>query len=163
MTVSPDFLVAVRTSSLLSEFDDAELAGLAKQMDLVEFQKGEHIFEQDTQGGPLFLLLSGQVGVMRKLAPDANSRKDRERLLAVVSTGECIGEMALADGGPRSATVVALEPVQALALTAENYEAMREADPKLAIKMALGVFRLLSKRLRQINKSLEIVHYWMFA
>ena len=106
-----------------------------------------------------FVFLSGQVGVMRK----GGKKNAKERLLAVVESGECIGEMALADGGPRSATVVALEDVEALLLANKDYQSLRETDPKLAIRMTLGIFRLLSKRIRQINKSLEIVHYWMFA
>ena len=159
MAVSSETLAEVRNSPLLEGFTDAELEVLAGSMDLVRFAKGKHVFEQDAEGGPLFVIYSGQVGVMRKTSKE----KTRERLLAVVGAGDCVGEMALADGGSRSATVVALEDVEALQLSSESYLAMREGDPKLAIKMALGIFRLLSKRLRQINKSLEIVHYWMFA
>jgi len=132
---------------------------VAAAMESVTFPKGESLFEQDTEGQALYLIASGQVGVVRRSVKD----KARERLLAVVGPGECIGEMALADGGPRSASVVALEDVEALALCLDPYKAMRDANPRLAIKMQLGIFRLLSKRLRQINKSLEIVHYWMFA
>jgi CRP/FNR family transcriptional regulator/CRP/FNR family cyclic AMP-dependent transcriptional regulator len=103
--------------------------------------------------------MSGQVGVVRKSSKD----RSKERLLAVVGAGECIGEMALADGGPRSATITALDDVQAVELADGPYQKVREDDPKLAIKLALGIFRLLSKRLRQINKNLETIHYSMFA
>jgi len=159
MAVSSETLAEVRNSPLLEGFTDEELEVLAGSMELVRFPKGKNVFEQDTEGGPLYVIYSGQVGVVRKTTKE----KTRERLLAVVGAGDCVGEMALADGGARSATVVALEDVEALQLSAESYLAMRDGDPKLAIKMALGIFRLLSKRLRQINKSLEIVHYWMFA
>lgn len=159
MPVPLSALEDVRTSPLLSDFDDADLARLAECMELVGFAKGDSVFDQETGGDALFLITAGQVGVVRKTVKE----KTRERLLAVVGAGECIGEMALADGGSRSASVVALEPVEALRLEASTYQSMRDTDPKLAIKMSLGIFRLLSKRLRQINKSLEIVHYWMFA
>lgn len=159
MPVPVSALEDVRSSPLLSGFDDGDLARLAECMELVGFAKGDPVFDQDTDGAALFLITAGQVGVVRKTLKE----KTRERLLAVVGTGECVGEMALADGGARSASVVALEPVEALRLDASVYQAMRDTDPQLAIKMSLGIFRLLSKRLRQINKSLEIVHYWMFA
>lgn len=159
MPVSLDTISTVRGSPLFSELTDDDLGRLAAVMDLELFQKGSHIFEQDTEGDALYILLSGQVGVMRK----GSKKPGRDRLLAVVESGECIGEMALADGGPRSATVVALEDVEALLLRNGDYQNLRETDPKLAIRMTLGIFRLLSKRIRQINKSLEIVHYWMFA
>ena len=159
MPVPVSVLEDVKSSPLLSDFDDGDLARLAEVMELVGFAKGDPVFDQETGGDSLFLITAGQVGVVRKTAKE----KTRERLLAVVGAGECIGEMALADGGTRSASVIALEPVEALRLEAAVYQSMRDTDPKLAIKLSLGIFRLLSKRLRQINKSLEIVHYWMFA
>ncbi|MEK7767154.1 MAG: cyclic nucleotide-binding domain-containing protein [bacterium] len=160
MSVTLETLEPVRASALLSDFKDEELGRLAASMDLVEFDKDQHLFEQDEAGDALYIILSGQVGVIRKILKE---QRQKERMLAVVGLGECIGEMALADEGPRSATIVALEPVRAVKLTRDRYEALRDADPKLAIKMALSLFRLLSKRLRQINKNLEIVQYWMFA
>ncbi len=159
MPVTPDVLITVRTSPLLSELNDEEIARLASNIDLVRFAKGANIFEQDTAGDSLVVIVSGQVGVVRKSSKD----RTKERLLAVVGVGECIGEMALADGGARSATITALDDVEAVELTDTLYQKIREDNPKLAIKLALGIFRLLSKRLRQINKNLEIVHYWMFA
>lgn len=159
MPVSLDTISTVLGSPLFSELADNDLANLANVMELELFPKGSHIFEQDTEGQALYILLSGQVGVMRKTA----KKQSKDRLLAVIERGECIGEMALADGGPRSATVVALEDVEALLLSKDAYQSVRDSDPKLAIRLTLGIFRLLSKRLRQINKSLEIVHYWMFA
>lgn len=159
MPVTLETLIAVRTSPLLSELDDQELVRLSAVMDLTTFAKGANIFEQDTAGDSLVVIVSGQVGVVRTSAKD----RSKERLLAVVGSGECIGEMALADGGARSATITALDDVKAVELADESYRKIRDDDPKLAIKLALGIFRLLSKRLRQINKNLEIVHYWMFA
>jgi CRP-like cAMP-binding protein len=159
MPVSVGSLQAVRSSPLLEELDDAELGRMAAAMETVTFPKGEPLFEQDTEGQALYVIAKGQVGVVRRSVKE----KTRERLLAVVGPGECVGEMALADGGPRSASVIALEDVEAFALCLDPYKGMRDADPALAIKIALGIFRLLSKRLRQINKSLEVVHYWMFA
>ena len=159
MPVTPEALSTVRSSPLLSELNDAELAGMATVMDLVTYPKGSSIFEQDTAGDSIIVIVSGQVGVVRRSAKD----RSKEQLLAVVGVGECIGEMALADGGPRSATITALDDVQALELTEARYLQFREEDPKLAIKLALGIFRLLSKRLRQINNNLEIVRYWMYA
>ncbi len=156
-----DLLGAVRNSLVLSELTDDELKRLALSLDMVDFPQGGKLFEQDEEGDSLYIIVSGQVGVIRWTAKEKTNRK--ERLLAVVGTGECIGEMALADGGPRSATVQTLEDVSALRLTRENYDEIRDGDPGLATKLSLGIFKLLSRRLRQINKSLEIVHYWMFA
>lgn len=160
VSVTLDTLSEVRGSALLADFVDEELEQLAASLTLVEYDKDQHVFEQDEAGDALYVLLSGQVGVVRRIQKE---QRQKERMLAVVGAGETVGEMALADEGPRSASVTALEPVRAVKIAREDYDALRESNPRLAIKLALGIFRLLSKRLRQINKNLEIVQYWMFA
>ncbi len=161
MSTTMETIARVRSSPLFGEFSDEDLTKLAPSLEEVEFPKGVRIFEQDADGDALYIILSGQVGVIRKGGREKGPQ--RERMLAVVGAGECIGEMALADGGPRSATVTTLEFVNALRFTKAKFLAMRDTEPKLAIRLTLGIFRLLSKRLRQINNSLEMVHYWMFA
>lgn len=151
----------IRESPLFGDFSEQELGKLATYVDKVDIPKNTKLFEQDDEGDALYIVTEGQVGVLRRLPKEKSQQK--ERLLAVVGRGECIGEMALADGGPRSATVQTLEEVSALCLSKDRFEEMRDSDTKLAIKMSLAIFRLLSKRLRQINKSMEVVHYWMFA
>src|SRR5690242_8641996 len=126
MSVTPEMLEVVRDSPLLSEFEDPELARLAASLRHVTFPKGGAIFEQDTPGDSLVVIVSGQVGVVRRSPKD----RSRERLLAVVGTGECIGEMALADGAPRSATITALDDVEAVELTDDQYQKIRDEDPK---------------------------------
>jgi len=159
MPVTLETLAGVKNSPLLSELAEDELGRMAGFMEEVDFPKGSHLFEQDEVGDSLYIIASGQVGVMRRSA----KARDKERMLAVVGVGECIGDMALADGGPRSATIVALEPVKALELPNAIYQSLRDTDNRLAVKITLGICRLLSKRIRQIDKNLEIVHYWMFA
>jgi len=150
----------VRTSPLLSEFSDEELGVLASALQLVNIAKGEKLFSQDESGDSLYIILLGQVGVQRTYTERGVTK---QRMLAVVGPGECVGEMALADGGPRSASVVTLEPIEALRLGIETYQKLRESSPGLAIKLMLGLFRLLSRRLRQINNSLETAQLWLFS
>jgi CRP-like cAMP-binding protein len=159
MPVTLETLTEVKESPLLSELNEEELNRMAGLMDAVDFPKGSHVFEQDEEGDSLYIIASGQVGVVRR----STKVKDKERMLAVVGRGECVGEMALADGGLRSATIVALDPVKALELPNTTYISLRDTDNRLAVKLTLGICRMLSKRLRQIDKNLEIVHYWMFA
>ena len=161
MSTVLETLQSIRECPILGEMRDEELEKLSGFLDRVEIPKNTKLFEQDDQGDALYIIATGQVGVLRRVPRPKDAQ--RERLLAVIGRGECIGEMALADNGPRSATVQTLDDVSALCLSKDRFEEMRDANPKLAIRMSLGIFRLLSRRLRQINKSLEIVHYWMFA
>ena len=68
MPVSLETVSTVRGSPLFGELTDDDMGRLAKVMELELFPKGSHIFEQDTEGNALYVLLSGQVGVMRKTA-----------------------------------------------------------------------------------------------
>ena len=55
-----------------------------------------------------------------------------ETLLHLFGPGECLGELALLDGGPRSATAVALGCVAALMLDRETFLALLEQRPEVA-------------------------------
>jgi len=151
-------LALVRKSVLLGEFSDEELVVLAAAMEEKPFRKGQILFEQDKPGDALFIVLTGQVGILWR-----GEGKLAEKMLAVVGSGESVGEMSLVDEGPRSATGKALEEVTAIMLTRNSYDNLRQSSPKLAIKLLLGVFKLLSKRIRAIDKNIEIASYWLFS
>ena len=74
------------------------------------FRKGMHLINEGERGDTLFVVLSGRV---RSYSFDA---RDREITYGVYGPGETLGEMSL-DGGPRSASVVALEPTLCVVLT----------------------------------------------
>ena len=159
MGVDLEFISQAKDSPLLSELTDEELIVLGSLMEPSIYNRGDIILEQDTPGDSLLLIVDGRVEVFRKTTPGKD--KVGERLLAVIGKGESVGEMALLDGVPRSATVVAIDAVSVLTLTSDSYEEMREKHPQLAIKITLGIFRILSRRLRAVNKSLEFVRYWL--
>ena len=150
----------VRTSALLAEFSDEELSVLASSLQLLNIAKGEKLFEQETPGDALFIVVLGQLAVQRTFTERGVAR---QRTLAVVGPGECVGEMSLLDGGERSATVISIEPIVVLRLGPDTSAQMRDNNPALAIKLMLGLFRLLSRRLRQINNSMETAALWLFS
>jgi len=159
MGVDLEFISQAKDSPLLSELTDEELIVLGSLMEPSIYNRGDIILEQDTPGDSLLLIVDGRVEVFRKTTPGKDSVG--ERLLAVIGKGESVGEMALLDGVPRSATVLAIDAVSVLTLTSDSYEVMRDKHPQLAIKLTLGIFRILSRRLRAVNKSLEFVRYWL--
>lgn len=64
--------------------------------------------------------------------------------VAEMTAGDFFGEMALIDGRPRSATVVAKSPVRMVTLASSMFQSMIESDPDLSRKLLL----VLSARLR---------------
>jgi CRP/FNR family transcriptional regulator, cyclic AMP receptor protein len=87
---------------------------------------GVLMFEGETEER-IMLLVSGRVKVTRT-APDG-----REVMLSIRDPGDLLGELAFIDRQPRSATVAALEPVDALLLTAAAFRDHLERTPRIAL------------------------------
>lgn len=80
-----------------------ELVRMSRLFDEIEYPAGAVLMSEGEIGRQAFLIVEGSVDVML-----------RGRRLATLGPGELVGEMALMDGGPRSATVKTREVVRAL-------------------------------------------------
>src|SRR5438045_3487378 len=87
------------------------------------FKRGETLFYEEDPGNALYILQKGQVKIVR-LAPDGE-----ERILHLEGPGQCLGELSLIDGAPRSAKAVTLDQVEALVLYREEFLALVERHP----------------------------------
>src|SRR4051812_30262894 len=87
---------------LFALMGDAERATLAELLETVRYRKGETIFRTGEPGNSLIILRSGRVRVV--LEDDQGQRI----VLGEGGPGEMYGEVSLLDGGPRTASIVAL-------------------------------------------------------
>jgi CRP-like cAMP-binding protein len=76
------------------------------------------------------------------------SEGGKEVVLAIRGPGDLLGELAAIDGEPRSATATALEPVEALSLSAGDFRSFLEAHPRVA----LALLAVLTRRLRDADR-----------
>jgi CRP/FNR family cyclic AMP-dependent transcriptional regulator len=142
-----------RTShvELLSQVDlfaaltPPEVEVLAAACRLRRFKPGQVLFHEGDPGHALYLIQSGLVKVVR-IAPDG-----QETILHVAGCGECLGEMALLDEEPRSATTEALGEVEALMLDREAFLALLERQPAAA----RAVMAELARRVRRLNEQVQ--------
>jgi hypothetical protein len=107
----------------------------------VHFDAGETIFEQGDRGDVVYSIVSGEVEAIRR-EPDGE-----ERLLATMGPGEYFGEMALLSDAPRTATVRAKTPVEAVSMGGADFTALYAYLPDLRQRV-----EALMKR-RQANTS----------
>lgn len=114
----------------LSESERAELEALGPRR---SFPKGALLMFQDEFDQRLVLLLAGRVKVSRA------SPEGRELLLAIRDGGDLLGELAFIDGRPRTATVTALEPVQALLIHGSTFRDYLERTPNVAVVLLESV------------------------
>jgi len=101
------------------------------------FDAGERIFLEDDPGDSLFVVRSGKVDVITF-----------GTVLESVDPGGMFGEMALIDGGPRSAAALAAEATEVAVIDEETFHALVREEPEFA----LAVIRLLVRRIRHIGR-----------
>jgi CRP-like cAMP-binding protein len=75
--------------------------------------------------------------------------------VAVVAEGEVVGEMACVDPCPRSATVVAKGNTLVYELRRDHLEALRSVAPAVATTVVGAVIRDVTRRLRDVNSTIE--------
>jgi CRP/FNR family transcriptional regulator, cyclic AMP receptor protein len=109
------------------------------------FKKGQVIFGRGDPGTHLYVLTEGQVRL------SVATSDGRELSFQVAASGDLIGEIAMLDGGPRSAEATALTPVVAHALERNAFQALRSAHPAISD----AVIKFLCWRLRDASDRLE--------
>jgi len=143
----------LRMHGALRQLSEAEADCVAAQMRLVVFHQGSTLFHEgdDTRTGYLLLLLEGEVSV--ETAAGGHTAMP----ISVLGAGSVIGEMALLDGSPRSATCIALAPVRAAGLSRQGLDLLIEAQPKVAVKLLMSLGSHIAERLRAMSEQLQMV------
>jgi CRP/FNR family cyclic AMP-dependent transcriptional regulator len=114
------------------------LAGLGH---LRRWRRGVLLVEEGDPGDTLLIVVDGRVKVFSESPPDGLGRdKARAITFGVYGPGEYVGEMSL-DGGPRSASVIALDPVVCSVVTRHTIRQHIAAHPDFAFDLLERVIR----------------------
>jgi CRP/FNR family cyclic AMP-dependent transcriptional regulator len=120
-----------------------QLSRLAPLLEPVAWPKGVRVFDMGEVGLELYIITAGRIGI--SVDPDPT----RQVFISELKAGDSLGEMALIDNVPRSATAHVLEDTEALALDNERFQGLLQSYPELSI----GMLRALSRRLRALSLS----------
>jgi len=142
MVETAELLRRVPFFSGLAEADIAQVSALVVSR---SFPRDNLIVLAEDEGDTLFVIVEGQVKV------SIISEDGREIILAILGKGEFFGEMSLLDGKPRSATVIAVENTELLALRRVDFLRLIERLPELAVKLLAS----LTARLRKADRKIE--------
>ena len=143
----------LRTPGALLNLTPAETACVVAQMKLVHYAAGVTLFREgdDTRLDHLLLLLAGEVSV------DTGAGGGHGAVaISVIGPGSVIGEMALLDGAPRSASCTTVSPVQAAGLSRKGLERLIDEQPRAAAKLILGLSVRTAERLRALGEQLQM-------
>ena len=92
----------IRDIGLFGGLDDAVLEALVRELRVLALDPGGVVFRENDRGREMFVLLSGEMEVVKQ------SRRDVPSRVAVLGPGDWFGEMSILDVMPRSATVRAI-------------------------------------------------------
>jgi glutaminase len=118
-------------------------------LDVMQFEAGETILREGDPARILFVIASGQATVSLKTA---DGRRHR---VASLGPGVTVGEMALLDGGPRSADVIAEERTLCYGLSVDRLRELAADHPNILITILTNVTRFFSERLRRANREIQ--------
>lgn len=126
-------VLLLRQVELFANADDDTLAGLAGQMDTVALRDGDELIRAGDLGRELYIVIDGTVSVRKE-----------GREVELAGPRRVVGELAALDPAPRTASVVAVGPVNLLRL--EHMALLEELQ--LNPDLAVGLIRYLARRLR---------------
>ena len=136
---------ALSRTALFSGLNPATMDHLAAMAVPVSFATGAAVFRKGDPSHALYVVVRGRV----KIA--ATSAEGREIVLNVLGPGAVFGEIALIDGGGRTADAVAYEPLHLVALGRNDLVPYLEANPRLMLQMLV----VMAQRIRWVSSSLE--------
>ena len=134
----------LQSVSIFWDLNENDLGHIADKMVAKHFENGNYIFLEDSEGEQCFFVLEGSVKVTRL------SKDGREVILAMLNEGDFFGEMSLLDGESRSANVIALEKTKVLTLYRNDFIAVVNDYPQIAVQLLKELARRLRKSDRQI-------------
>lgn len=128
-----DPVAALRRVPLFADMDRRQAEQIARLLKKRPFAKGETVILEGSGGAAFFLIESGEATVTRKGVH-----------LGTLGPGDHFGEIALIDGGPRSATVTAATDLACYGLTFWEFRPLLERNGTIGWK----ILQALAKRLR---------------
>jgi len=125
--------------------DEAERQTLAELLHPTKFAAGEVIFRYGDVGDSLYVVREGRVEVF------VESTEGQKVTLQENERGDCFGEISVLDGGPRTATAVALENTETLTLDRSGLLQLFKGHPHAA----LDLLAVMGRRLRATDELLR--------
>jgi CRP/FNR family cyclic AMP-dependent transcriptional regulator len=133
---------APTATGFLAVLDEPERADLLERGRRRRYRRGAVVFHEGGGSDEIVVVLSGRVKVSTVTADG------KEVVLAFRGPGDLLGELSAIDGEARSATVGALEPVEAAVVAAREFRGFLSAHPRVAILL----LEMLARRLRDADR-----------
>ncbi len=139
----------LRSAELLADLGESELRSIANLANRKHYTARDVVVRQADPGGEMFIIVSGHLKVV------TSDPEGRDSALNIMGPGQVFGEVTLMDGGPRSATIIALGDVELLSIRREPFIQFLETSPGSAIQL----LQVLSTRLRNLTERADDIAF----
>jgi CRP-like cAMP-binding protein len=109
-----------------------------------DFPQGTVLFREGEPGKEMYVVQHGRVNISKRVG-------GLEKILSSLGAGEFLGEMAILNDRPRSATATCAEASRLLVVDAKTFEAMIRSNAEIAVRM----IKKLAERLQQADEQIE--------
>ena len=137
----------LRNIPIFSELTTEELNILADHLHVLKTVPGGAIFNEDDAGDFVCFVVEGRLEVLKTTG-------GAEKVIAELTAGQSIGEMAVVGNFPRSATVKSASDATLLTLRRDRLNQICDECPQVGVKIFKAIAQLLSHHLRKTSENL---------
>lgn len=135
-------MAAAEEKGFVTELTSDELSDFKSRARRRQFPRGSALFNEGERSDRVMGLEQGHVKI------SFFTDEGREIVLGVRGPGDVLGEFSALDGQPLSATVTAIEPVEALVISVDSFKSFIMSNPRVA----LVLLQSLSRKLRDADE-----------
>jgi CRP-like cAMP-binding protein len=121
---------ALRRAPLFEDLTRKELSELAKVTEDMDVESGQVLCKEGATGQEFFVIMEGEVDVSISGQP-----------ISTLGSGEFVGEIALLEDVPRTATVIAKTPLRFFVMTRQSFRQALDANPQIERKLLSALAR----------------------
>lgn len=142
----PDKILYLKEVEIFKDLSVRELSAIASVTEEVSFPKGEIVIREGDQGETMYLIIRGEVSVIKGLGTEHQIELDR------IGEGDYFGEMSLFEDIVRSAAISTEQETRLLVLHKQEFKEIVREYPQIA----LHICKVLSGRIRRLHKKFAV-------
>ncbi len=147
--LSKDIVEFFMKIPIFDRINAEEIKVIARHMNIMSLKENDTLFMENEKGNYVCFIVNGELEVIKK-----SEASGKDVILATLGTGQSIGEMAIIDDYPRSATIRAKTGTDLYILSKSAFDLIMDRHAKIAIKLLKGIACLLSQNLRETSARL---------
>jgi CRP-like cAMP-binding protein len=137
----------IKSIALLESLTDEQIEEMEGYSEVVNFKKGEKLFQVGHMAKNIFILLDGKVSIQVQLS----SRPENMSIVVLQKLGQLVGWSGLMGGSHYTANGVCLEDSQLLKIDGQQFLQTLDNNPETGLSVMYAIAAVISQRLRNLQ------------